>query len=100
VWAHGQRASLFLREFEILRLFVQAPNRVFTRQQILDVIWNGRKDVDPRTVDVHIRRLRKHLGAEQLSGGPILTIRGVGYKFDDRVLGASLVSEPSTTQHP
>lgn len=86
VWVSNRPVSLFLREFEILRLFVQAPNRVFTRQQILDVIWEGRKNVDQRTVDVHIRRLRKHLGLDRRCREAILTVRGVGYKFDDRVL--------------
>lgn len=86
VWVNGIRASLFLREFEILRLFVQAPNRVFTRQQILDLVWGERKSVDPRTVDVHIRRLRKHLGDDSVRGEAIVTVRGVGYKFDARAL--------------
>lgn len=89
VWVDGERANLFLREFEILRLFVQAPNRVFTRQQLLDLVWGERKSVDPRTVDVHIRRLRKHLGDDSDRGEVIVTVRGVGYKFNDRALSGT-----------
>jgi DNA-binding response OmpR family regulator len=68
-------------EFSIFFLLASAPNRVFTRDQVLDRVWKGESFVSPRTVDVHIRRLRAKI--EQVPQFPscICTLRGVGYKF-------------------
>src|SRR5262249_8947358 len=52
----AQPVGLGLREFELLKFFVQYPNRVFSRTQILDLVWGQDTYVEPRTVDVHIRR--------------------------------------------
>lgn len=78
--------KLTLKEFELLRFLVQNPNRVFSRDQLLDRVWGGEVYVDPRTVDVHIRRLRKAIEKNDSKPKWILTLRGVGYKFDDRTL--------------
>ena len=67
-------------EFKLLNFFMKNPDRVFSRNQILDKIWGNKSDIDDRTVDVHIKRLRDTLkmsGQESL----IKTIRGSGYRL-------------------
>lgn len=78
--------KLTLKEFELLRFLVQNPNRVLSRDQLLDRVWGGEIYVDPRTVDVHVRRLRKAIEKNDSKPKWILTVRGVGYKFDERAL--------------
>lgn len=82
----GKRIELSLREFELLRFFVRYPNRVFERLQILDLVWGQDTYVEPRTVDVHVRRLRARIERDDANPELIVTVRGVGYKFDDRAL--------------
>lgn len=77
---------LTLKEFELLRFLVQNPNRVLTRDQLLDRVWGGETFVTPRTVDVHIRRLRKAIERDDRRPKWILTVRGVGYKFNEKAL--------------
>jgi two-component system phosphate regulon response regulator PhoB len=69
-------------EFGLLEFLLQKPGRVFTRQQLLDGIWGQAAEIDERTVDVHVGRLRKKLskGRER---NPIRTVRSVGYSFDE-----------------
>jgi len=68
-------------EFRLLRHFLQYPGRVFSREQLLDRVWGQDSEVEIRTVDVHIRRLRKALNAN--GGGDLLrTVRSVGYALD------------------
>jgi phosphate regulon transcriptional regulator PhoB len=86
VHAHGKPVRLTLKEFELLRFLVQNPNRVLSRDQLLDRVWGGEVYVDPRTVDVHIRRLRKAVEKNDRKPEWILTVRGVGYKFDEKAL--------------
>jgi len=78
----GARVDLSLREFELLKFFVRHPHRVYDRLQLLDLVWGRDKYVEPRTVDVHIRRLRKRIERDDASPEVILTVRGVGYKGD------------------
>ncbi len=78
--------KLTLKEFELLRFLVQNPNRVLSRDQLLDRVWGGETFVTPRTVDVHIRRLRKAIERDDRKPKWILTLRGVGYKFDEKAL--------------
>lgn len=68
-------------EFRLLRLFMEKPDRVFTREQLLDKVWGRDIHVELRTVDVHIRRLRKALGAHG-DDDVIRTVRGSGYALD------------------
>ena len=82
----GKPARLTLKEFELLRFLVQNPNRVLTRDQLLDRVWGGDVFVDPRTVDVHIRRLRKAIEKNDSKPEWVLAVRGVGYKFDEKAL--------------
>ncbi len=82
----GKVIDLTLREFELLRFFVHSPNRVFDRLQILDLVWGQEAFVEPRTVDVHVRRLRARIERDDANPELIVTVRGVGYKFDERAL--------------
>jgi phosphate regulon transcriptional regulator PhoB len=86
VFARGKAIKLTLKEFELLRFLTQNPNRVLSRDQLLDRVWGGETFVTPRTVDVHIRRLRKAIEKDDRHPRWILTLRGVGYKFDEKAL--------------
>ncbi len=86
VFVRGKPVKLTLKEFELLRFLVQNPNRVLSRHQLLDRVWGGETFVTPRTVDVHIRRLRKAIEKDDSRPKWILTLRGVGYKFDEKAL--------------
>jgi two-component system phosphate regulon response regulator PhoB len=68
-------------EFRLLRHFLQQPGRVFTREQLLDGVWGHDSEVEMRTVDVHIRRLRKALNAAGATD-VLRTVRSVGYALD------------------
>jgi len=86
VFVRGRSVKLTLKEFELLCFLVQNPSRVLSRDQLLDRVWGGDTYVTPRTVDVHIRRLRKAIEKEDSKPVWILTLRGVGYKFDEKAL--------------
>ncbi len=86
VSVRGKPARLTLKEFDLLRFLVQNPNRVLTRDQLLDRVWGGDVYVDPRTVDVHVRRLRKAIEKNDRKPVWVLAVRGVGYKFDEKAL--------------
>jgi two-component system alkaline phosphatase synthesis response regulator PhoP len=86
VYARGKSIKLTVKEFELLRFLVQNPNRVLSRDQLLDRIWGDETFVTPRTVDVHIRRLRKAIEEDDSRPKWIVTLRGVGYKFDEKAL--------------
>jgi phosphate regulon transcriptional regulator PhoB len=86
VFIRGKGIKLTLKEFELLRFLAQNPNRVLTRDQLLDRVWGGDTFVTPRTVDVHIRRLRQAIEKDDRHPQWILTLRGVGYKFDEKAL--------------
>ena len=79
----GKKVDLSSREFKLLKFFTGHPGRVYSRDQLLDYVWGDEAFVEPRTVDVHISRLRATI--EQDKGNPtyILTVRGIGYKFAD-----------------
>jgi two-component system phosphate regulon response regulator PhoB len=80
VSANGQRVELAPSEFRLLHFFMTHPERVYTRAQLLDHVWGDHVFIEERTVDVHIRRLRKALAA---TGHDRLidTVRGSGYSF-------------------
>ncbi|MBB4859505.1 two-component system phosphate regulon response regulator PhoB [Novosphingobium chloroacetimidivorans] len=77
----GEALHLGPTEFKMLRYFMERPNRVLSRQQILDGVWGMDSDIDERTVDVHIRRLRKAINRAQ-DVDPIRTVRAAGYAMD------------------
>lgn len=76
----GKRVELTLKEYEMLRLFMENPGVVFTRDQLFDRIWGYGYAGESRTVDVHIGTLRSKLGA---AGSYIETVRGVGYRMEE-----------------
>ena len=81
---HGQPLAIGPTEFRLLHFFMTHPERVFSRSQLLDQVWGDHVFVEERTVDVHIRRLRKALeptGHDQ----HIETVRGTGYRFTRQV---------------
>jgi two-component system, OmpR family, phosphate regulon response regulator PhoB len=79
----GRDIDLSPTEFRLLEHLLQSPGRVYSRAQLLDVVWGREIYVDERTVDVHVGRLRKAItrGRER---DPIRTVRGLGYSFDER----------------
>jgi DNA-binding response OmpR family regulator len=77
----GRRINLKPREFDVLWLLVRNDGRVFTRDQLIETLWGFDFDGDPRTVDVHIRRIRRALGDPASRPRYLHTIHGVGYKF-------------------
>nr|WP_295971911.1 response regulator transcription factor [uncultured Bacillus sp.] len=82
VFLNGQPiTNLTPKEFDLLYYFAQHPKQVFTREQLLEHVWGYEFYGDERTVDVHIKRLRKKVGIE--SQPFFYTIWGVGYKFDE-----------------
>ena len=81
VLVSGQRVELTVKEFDLLRLFLKHPGRVYTRDQLLEKVWGGEYFGETRTVDVHIGTLRTKLGP---CGGYIRTVRGVGYRMEER----------------
>ncbi|MEC9409262.1 MAG: winged helix-turn-helix domain-containing protein, partial [Pseudomonadota bacterium] len=72
--------SLGPKEYKLLEFFMRHPNRVFSREQLLDKVWGGNVYIDERTVDVHIRRLRKAISIDNHER-LIQTVRGSGYRF-------------------
>ena len=79
----GKVISLSAMEFRLLEFFLRHPGRVYTRTQLLDQVWGQDRIVEPRTVDVHIRRLREKVEDNPRRPGLILTVRGMGYKCRD-----------------
>lgn len=79
LFVDGQRVELPLKEFELLRLFMENPGMVFTRDRLLSSIWDIDYMGETRTVDVHISSLRTHLGRW---GKAIHTVRSVGYRLE------------------
>ena len=76
-----QRVVLTYKEYELLRLFLSHPGMAFSREQLLQTVWNTEYAVETRTVDMHIRTLRQKLGEY---GRYIETIRGVGYRLENK----------------
>ena len=75
--------DLSAMEFRLLEFFLRHRGRVFTRTQLLDQVWGQDRFVEPRTVDVHIRRLREKVEDDPKRPTLILTVRGMGYKCRD-----------------
>ncbi len=83
VFAGDSPLEVTKTEFKLLRLFLQSPDKVFSREQILDAVWGMNAYLGDRTVDVHILRLRKLLkphGVDKM----IMTVRGSGYRFSQK----------------
>ncbi|RMH35763.1 MAG: response regulator [Nitrospirae bacterium] len=80
VWVNERLIELTVKEFDLLCALINAKGRVLTRDQLLDRVWGytNALEIESRTIDVHIRRLREKLGPEH---GRIATVKGVGYRF-------------------
>lgn len=83
VSASGQAVKLGPTEFRLLEFLMTHPDRVYSRGQLLDRVWGANVYVEERTVDVHVRRLRKAL-SETIADQYIQTVRGAGYRFSTR----------------
>ncbi len=79
VYVRGERVQLTLKEYELLKKFMENPGLVFTRDRLLDAVWGSGYVGETRTVDVHIGTLRTKLG---VCGDYIETVRGVGYRLE------------------
>lgn len=77
----GHEIKMPLREFELLELFMQNPDRVLTRGQILDRIWGLDYIGDSKTLDVHVKRIRSKIEESTSKPSALLTVRGLGYKL-------------------
>ena len=77
----GERIALTYKEYELLKLFLSQPGVAFTREQLLQKIWNTDYIAESRTVDMHIRTLRQKLGSY---GNIIETVRNVGYRLEGK----------------
>ena len=80
LYAGDQPVQIGPSEYRLLHFFMTHPERVYSRSQLLDHVWGGSVYVEERTVDVHIRRLRKTLEPYRLEG-MVQTVRGSGYRF-------------------
>ena len=74
--------ELTAKEFDMLYLLARHPKQVFTREQLLERIWGGAQYIDPGTVTVHVRRLREKIETDASKPMRLLTVWGVGYKFE------------------
>ena len=77
----GKAMHLGPTEYRMLKFFMESPGRVFSRNQLLDGVWGTESDIELRTVDVHIRRLRKAIEIEG-ADDPIRTVRSAGYSIE------------------
>lgn len=82
VTVHGQAVELTAKEFDMFYLLARHPRQVFTREQLLERVWGGAQYIDPGTVTVHVRRLREKIEADASQPVHLLTVWGVGYKFE------------------
>jgi two-component system OmpR family response regulator/two-component system alkaline phosphatase synthesis response regulator PhoP len=78
----GKEVTLTAVEFDMLWLMAQNPRRVFSRQQLLERVWGQSEYIDPGTVTVHVRRLREKIERDPSNPEHIVTLWGVGYKFE------------------
>lgn len=80
----GRPITLSATEFKLLLYLAERPGKVFSREQLLDAIWGNESFVEPRTVDVHIRRVRAQIEKDPAHPKYIKTMRGIGYFFDKK----------------
>lgn len=83
VFVEGKKAILSPTELKLLFFFSRHPGRVYSRDQILDHVWGDNTFVTPRAVDVHVRRLRSRIEKDVDNPRYIITVRGIGYKFNE-----------------
>ena len=82
VLVNDEKVSMPLKEFELLELLLENVNRVLTRGQIIDRVWGSNYFGDTKTLDVHIKRIRSKIEDDPARPVHLLTVRGLGYKFE------------------
>jgi two-component system response regulator RegX3 len=82
VFVNGNKVSMPLKEFELLELLLENVNRVLTRGQIIDAVWGHDYFGDTKTLDVHVKRLRSKIESDPARPEHLVTVRGLGYKFE------------------
>ena len=82
VTVDGQPVAMPLKEFELLELLLRNAGRVLTRMQLIDRVWGSDYVGDTKTLDVHVKRLRGKIEPDPASPGHLVTVRGLGYKFE------------------
>ena len=82
VSVNGDRIKLALKEFELLEMLLRNAGRVMTRGQLIDRIWGADYVGDTKTLDVHIKRLRTKIEPDPANPRHLITVRGLGYKFE------------------
>ena len=75
-YKNGEKLNLPKKEFKLLFLMASQPGKVFNREELLSKIWDENTDVGPRTIDVHVKKIRSKVGSQY-----IRTLKGIGYKF-------------------
>jgi two-component system phosphate regulon response regulator PhoB len=83
VYVGERELTLTSTEFNLLEFFLTHPGRAYSRDQLLDAVWGQQHYVTPRTVDVHVRRLREQIEGQPESPRYLTTVRGFGYRFED-----------------
>jgi len=83
VYLAGRELALTSTEFNLLEFFVTHPGRAYSRDQLLESVWGEMRNVTPRTVDVHVRRLREQIEEQAENPRYLTTVRGFGYRFED-----------------
>lgn len=82
VTVRGENVQLPLKEFELLEVLLRNAGRVLTRPQLIDRVWGADYVGDTKTLDVHIKRLRAKIETDPSKPQHIITVRGLGYKFE------------------
>ncbi|HXU21968.1 MAG TPA: response regulator transcription factor, partial [Verrucomicrobiae bacterium] len=83
--SNGKQLPLSTLEFRLLYYLASRPNRVFSRDQLLDAVWGSERFVTPRSVDVYVRRLREKMEKNPEEPQHLKTVRGAGYIFETKV---------------
>lgn len=83
VFQTGRLLELTSTEFNLLEFFLTHPGRAYSRDQLLDAVWGQQRFVTPRTVDVHVRRLREQIEEQPDNPRYLTTVRGYGYRFEE-----------------
>jgi DNA-binding response OmpR family regulator len=78
----GDAVTLTVKEFDLIYFFARNPKQVFSRPQLLEHVWGDELYTDPSTVTVHIRRLREKIESDPSKPKHLLTVWGIGYKFE------------------
>ncbi len=83
VWVSGEEIAMPLKEFELLEFLMRNPGRVLTRGQLIDRVWGADFYGDPKTLDVHIKRIRSKIEPQPSQPERLRTVRGLGYRLED-----------------